>query len=93
MQHACMGDAECVVMWVYYTQVPRTVAGRDLHVSLREARLQISIPGGAGGASASATQVEGTLRNPAKGFGNGSVWELVSEGDGKVCLIWQHLHC
>ena len=72
-------------------QVPRRVAGRDLRVSLKDGQLHISVSGElhitVSEQGLSAVWVEGTLRNPAKGFGDGSVWELVREGDGKVCRI------
>lgn len=57
------------------------VRGKDVSVSLREQRhLQIQASLGAG----EVRRVEGTLKKTVKSFGNGSVWELVTEGDCKV---------
>jgi hypothetical protein len=71
-------------------QVPRAVAGRDVRVSLSEGRsLEIVVGATAGAADEGPLRIAGLLSNPAKGFGNGSVWELVSEGSGKVRHLMQ----
>ena len=54
-----------------------------MRVSLREQRsFEVSVSGAGG--SGEPQRVAGLLRWPARGFGSGSVWELVAEGSGKV---------
>jgi hypothetical protein len=62
-------------------QVPIHVKGKDVSVSLGE-QWQLHIEAKVG--PAETRRVEGQLRKPVKGFGNGSVWELVTEGSCKV---------
>ncbi len=59
------------------------VKGRDIKVSLREQRyLDIQVSLGA----RDSRRVEGLLRKAVKSFGNGSTWELITEGTCKASM-------
>lgn len=63
-------------------QVPVAVKGKDVTVSLREQRcldIQVSLGG------RYSRRVDGHLRKAVKSFGNGSTWELITEGTCKAC--------
>ncbi len=62
-------------------QVPKGVGSGAVTVSLKGQR-ELEVAADCGGGAVK--RVGGVLRKPAKGFGAGSVWELVPEGDGKV---------
>ena len=63
-----------------YTQVPESVKGKDVSVTLRDGRaLEIEARIG----NQDVRRVEGLLRRPVKGFGNGSTWELTLEEGGR----------
>lgn len=62
-------------------QVPKTVKGKDVSVTLKEHRyLEIQAKIGI----QDVRRVEGLLRRPVKNIGNGSTWELTSEDSCKV---------
>ena len=62
-------------------QVPKSVKGKDVSVTLKERRaLEIQARIG----NQDVRRVEGLLRRPVKSFGNGSTWELTSEDCCKV---------
>ena len=64
-----------------HTQVPESVKGKDVSVTLRDGRaLEIQARIG----NQDVRRVEGLLRCPVKGFGNGSTWELTLEEGCKV---------
>ena len=57
------------------------MANAAASVSLKGKReLEVAVDCGGGDVK----RVGGMLRKAVKGFGSGSVWELVPEGDGKV---------
>ena len=62
-------------------QLPKTVKGKDVSVTLKEHRyLEIQAKIGI----QDVRRVEGLLRRPVKNIGNGSTWELTSEDSCKV---------
>ena len=63
-------------------QVPVAVKGKDVTVSLKDQRcldIQVSLGG------RYSRRVDGHLRKAVKSFGNGSTWELITEGTCKAC--------
>jgi len=67
-----------------YVQVPKSVSGKDVAVTLKEHRyLEIQAKIGI----QDVRRVEGLLRRPVKDIGNGSTCELTSEDCCKVCTL------
>ena len=70
-------------------QVPKFVVSGSVRVSLKGQReLDIAVNNG----GVEIKRVGGVLRKAAKGFGSGSVWELVPDGDRKVWDNHTSLH-
>lgn len=73
--------SECSEVYVPCVQVPILVKGKDVMVALKDRTfLEIQVSLGA----RDSRRVEGLLRKPVKSFGNGSTWELISEGSCKA---------
>ncbi|CAL8464128.1 g3663 [Coccomyxa elongata] len=64
--------------------VPISVKGMDVMVALKDRNsLEIQVSLGA----RDSRRVEGLLRKPVKSFGNGSTWELITEGSCKLVVV------
>lgn len=78
---------ECYEIYFPSIQVPISIKGKDVMVALKDRKfLEIQVSLGA----RDSRRVEGLLRKPVRSFGNGSTWELISEGSCKACTATVH---